>query len=176
MRVLALRHGESEYNLLGLCNDDPKRSVALTPRGRRQARAAGERLRAQTIDHVYCSPLPRAQQTAELATALVDVPVTVEPRLADIRSGFDGRPVADYMDFIAADPLHVRPPGGESLFEHRSRVVGFLDWLAGQPFTTVLLVAHEETLRVLRVHALGLPDSELHGPAFANCEIYPFEL
>jgi broad specificity phosphatase PhoE len=176
MRLLALRHGQSEYNLLGLCNDDPARQVALTERGRAQARAAGQRLRGQAIEHVYCSPLLRARHTAELVNAVVGAPLTVEPRLADIRSGFDGRPVADYMACIAADPLHIRPRGGESLLEHRARVAGFLDWLAHRPFATVLLVAHEETLRVVRVRALGLPDRELHGPAFANCEIYPFEL
>jgi broad specificity phosphatase PhoE len=176
VKVLALRHGQSEFNLRGLCNDDPARAVALTHLGRAQASAAGEQLRGRRFDRLYCSPLLRARQTAELVNEVVAAPLVVEPRLADIRSGFDGRPVADYMACIAPDPLHIRPPGGESLLDHRQRVSGFLNGLATQPLDTVLLVAHEETLRALRVYAEHLPDSELHGPGFANCEIHSFEL
>ncbi len=37
MKVHAMRHGESEYNILGLCNDDPTRQIALTEKGQQQA-------------------------------------------------------------------------------------------------------------------------------------------
>jgi probable phosphoglycerate mutase len=104
MRVRAVRHGESEYNLLGLCNDDPSRPVHLTARGRVQAAAAAEQLTIERVDAIYASPLPRARETAALIGEHLGLAVTLDDRLADIRSGCEGRPVAEYQAAIAHDP------------------------------------------------------------------------
>jgi probable phosphoglycerate mutase len=176
VRVYAARHGQSEYNLLGLCNDDPARAVRLTPQGRDQAEAAAAALRVARLDAAYTSPLPRARETADILCAGSGIAPAVDDRLADIRSGFDGLPVVDYQAAIAHDPMHASVNGGESLVAHRQRVVGFLQWLRQQPHETALLVAHEETMRVFRAFAEGLPDEAMIGLAFANCEVYAFEL
>ena len=176
MRVHAVRHGQSEYNLLRLCNDDPARPVPLTPLGRAQAADAGAALAVAGIEVIYSSPLPRAQETATIVSAHIRVPVITDARLADIRSGCEGRPVAEYQAAIARDPLHARPNGGESLLDYRARIVGFLDWLAAQPHAAVALVAHEETLRVFKGIAERLPPEATIDLAFANCEVYSFSL
>lgn len=176
MNLWALRHGQSEYNLLGLCNDDPARPVALTEEGRRQAAAAANRLAGVPFDAAFASPLPRAVQTAVIVLRGRDVPLIVEPRLADISSGFDGRPVAEYFAAIAQDPLHARVGGGESLLDHAARVGGFLEWLRDQAFAEVLLVAHEETLRAIKAFAEGLPLQAVIGLQFRNCEPYWFPI
>jgi len=176
MRVHALRHGQSEYNLLRLCNDDPTRPVPLTPLGRRQAASAAAALAGRGIEMLYSSPLQRARETAAIVGEGVGAPVVVDARLADIRSGCEGRPVTEYQAAIAHDPLRARPNGGESLLDHRERVRGFVDWLAGAPHRTVALVVHEETLRVLRSLAEGLPPEATIDLAFGNCEVYSFAL
>jgi probable phosphoglycerate mutase len=176
MRVHALRHGQSEYNLLRLCNDDPTRPVRLTPLGREQAASAAAALRGRGIAIVYASPLPRARETAAILGERIGAPVAVDARLADIRSGCEGRPVAEYQAAIAHDPLRARPNGGESLLDHRERVRGFLDWLAAQPHDTVALAAHEETLRTLKGFAEGLPPEATIDLPFGNCEVYSFVL
>ena len=176
MRVWAVRHGESDYNLLRLCNDDPAQPVHLTARGRAQAAAAAERLAAAPVDAIYASPLPRARETAAVIGERVGCAVRVDDRLADIRSGCEGRPVAAYQAAIAHDPLHARPDGGESLLDHRGRVVGFLAWLKQQSHAGAVLVCHEETLRALRSEAEGIPPADAVDLAFANGEIYAFAL
>jgi probable phosphoglycerate mutase len=176
MRVYAVRHGQSEYNLIGLCNDDPTSPVHLTALGRRQAENAAAALRELPLDAAYTSPLPRARETADILCRGREVAPTVDDRLADIRSGFDGLPVVDYQAAIAHDPMHARVNGGESLMAHKQRVVGFLQWLRQQPHAAALLVAHEETMRVLRAHAEGLTAEAMIGLTFANCEVYAFEL
>jgi probable phosphoglycerate mutase len=204
MRIIGLRHGQSEFNLLGLCNDDPAREVDLTALGREQAAQAGEllaggspravdrsnrppllrarRAAAQEdpgalgpIDAIFCSPLLRAHQTALIVADRLGLPLQVEPRLSDIRSGFDGRPVTDYLAAIAHDPVDVRA-GGESLRDYARRVGGFLDELACTPAETVLLVAHEETLRVIEARCLGLELAAVAGKAYENCRPYCFKL
>ena len=176
MRVHALRHGQSEYNLLRLCNDDPTRPLPLTPLGRAQAETAAAALRGLAIEVVYASPLPRARETAAIVGRHIGVPVVVDDRLADIRSGFEGRPVADYQAAIAHDPLRARPHGAESLLDYRDRIRGFLDWLAAQPHSAVALVSHEEALRVLVGIAEGLPPEATVDVVFGNCEVYSFGL
>lgn len=176
MQVHAVRHGQSEYNLLRLCNDDPARPVPLTPLGRAQANRAGAALAGLGIEVIYSSPLPRARETAAVVGEHIGAPVITDARLADIRSGCEGRPVAEYRAAIAHDPLHARPNGGESLLEYRARIVAFLDWLTAQPHAAVALVAHEESLRVLKGVAEGLGPAATIDLAFGNCEVYSFAL
>jgi broad specificity phosphatase PhoE len=176
MEVLAVRHAQSEYNLLGLCNDDPARAVGLTELGRAQARNAGRELSAWSIQRIFCSQLPRALQTARLINGSLQVPLIETPELNDIRSGFEGRPVTEYQAAIAADPLRAAVNGGESLLAHKDRIERFLHRLARQPYQCVLLVAHEETLRVFKAWSEGWSAEQMLALAFANCEVYPFEL
>jgi probable phosphoglycerate mutase len=176
VEVLALRHGQSEYNLLGLCNDDPRRPVGLTELGRAQARQAGTALSAWSVNRIYCSQLPRALQTARLINAFLQVPLVETAELNDIRSGFDGRPVNEYLAAIADDPVRASVKGGESLLAYRERIEAFLHRLARQPYQCVVLVAHEETLRIFRAWAQDLSTEQVFGMPFGNCEIYSFEL
>ena len=176
MDLYCLRHGHSEYNLLGLCNDDPARNVQLTELGRQQAQRAAEQLREVPLDRILCSELPRTRETAEIVNRYHRLPVEVHAGLNDIRSGCDGRPVAEYFRTIAADRLHSRVGGGESLLEHKERIVRFLDWLRLQPDGKVLVVAHEETLRVFAAHARGLSDERMIDLEIGNCEVFYFEL
>lgn len=54
MKLLIIRHGDPDY-----VND------SLTPKGRREAELLSERLSGLGISSFYCSPLGRAQATAE---------------------------------------------------------------------------------------------------------------
>lgn len=171
MILYALRHGHSQYNELGLCNDDPRQPVHLTALGRRQAQAAADRLRGVALDRIFSSELPRARETA----AIVGAPKGLEPlpcpELNDIRSGFEGRPAAEYFAATGHDRLHLRINGGESLLDYKARVLSFLPRLREWAGKRLLLVAHEETLRILYAHYRGLPDAALEGLHFANCEL-----
>jgi probable phosphoglycerate mutase len=176
MRIFCLRHGQSTYNLRGLCNDDPRDPAHLTGLGRQQAEAAGRHLPAAALDHIYTSPLPRAVETAQIVNRVHGAPLALHPALHDIRSGFNNRPVSEYFAATAHDPLHARVNGGESLLDHKARVLGFIEWLAGQPHRAVLVVAHEETLRVFAARFRNLPDEALRRLAFANGELAEFDL
>lgn len=171
-----MRHGQTNWNLLGLCNDDPAADVHLTALGREQAGAVGERLAAVPLQRIYCSRLPRTRETAEIVNRGHAVPIEARPELDDIRSGFDGRPVEDYFAAAGGDRLHRRLNGGESLLDYRERVLGFVDWLRPLGYEQVLAVAHEETLRVLHAHFTGLPPESLDELHFDNAALLDYEL
>lgn len=176
MKLYCMRHGETNYNRLGLCNAEPAADVHLTAAGIRQAEAAAQRLRDVPLARIITSELPRTRATAEIVNRYHHLRIRAHPALNDIRTGFEGRPVAEYFAATGSDRLHLRVNGGESLLDYRRRVAGFVDWLAGQPGQTTLIVAHEETLRVLNVCYRGLPDTALLEQHFGNCEIIEFEL
>lgn len=176
MKVHCMRHGQSEYNILGLCNDDPARNVRLTKLGRKQAEWAADKVMELKVQRIYCSRLPRAKETANIVAELNKLPVDPRAGLNDIRSGCDGKPVEEYFRLIGRDRYNTRVGEGETLKEHRTRVRRFINWLKKQPYDEVLVVAHEETLRVFKAYAEGLSIEEMLALNFANCEIYTFEL
>lgn len=175
MQLFFMRHGQTNYNLLGLCNDDPSQDVHLTASGIAQAEAAAEQLRRTPLQMIVTSELPRTQQTGEILNRYHRLTLYSHSALNDIRSGFDGRPVSEYFAAIAADPLHLSVNGGESLLVHKQRVLGYLDWLRQQTQQTILSIAHEETLRVFYAWFHGIADERLRDLHFANCEIVRFE-
>ncbi|TMK73008.1 MAG: histidine phosphatase family protein [Actinobacteria bacterium] len=69
MDLLIVRHAESEPNVAGTINSDPKRPSSLTARGRAQAAELGGRLAAQQIDVCITSQLERSIATADIALA-----------------------------------------------------------------------------------------------------------
>jgi probable phosphoglycerate mutase len=171
MNLYVMRHGRTNYNDLGLCNDDPHAEVHLSVQGMAQARAAAERLRDANLQRILVSPLPRTRETAEIVNEYHHAPIEIHPALADIRSGFEGQAVEAYFAAIAHDPLNARIHGGESQLEHKQRVMGFIYWLEGQPPANSLVVAHEETLRVFIAHFEGhVPDEQLRDLHIDNCD------
>jgi alpha-ribazole phosphatase len=172
MRALFMRHGHTNYNQLGLCNDDPRIDVYLTPTGIAQAQTAAQQLKTTPLELIVTSALPRTQQTAAIINQPHQIPIQVCPGINDIRSGFEGRPVSEYFAAIAADPLQMAVNGGESLLQHRMRVLPYLDWLHQQHQAVILTIAHEETLRVFYAHFHQLPAQQLRALHFGNCEVF----
>jgi broad specificity phosphatase PhoE len=175
MKIYCMRHGESRYNVLGLCNDDPARDVHLTPLGEEQSRAAARRLKKVPFERILTSELPRTRETAEIINAVHRVPVMTHAALNDIRSGFGGRPVREYFAAIADEPLRARPPGGESRLQHKQRIFGLIAWLLKQPLDCVLVIAHEETLRAITAWFSPISDAQMLDLAFGNGEVVEFD-
>jgi len=173
-QVLLVRHAESEFSVRGLTNGDPEIEVALTERGREQARLLGEHLTATEIDLCVVSEFQRAQETADLALGGRDLPRLVLPELNDIRFGeFEGRLLADYRAWAGAHGPEDEVPGGESRAESVSRYVAGFRTILARPEPTILVVAHSLPIRyVLNAAAGGLPKPAMEQVPYAE----PFPL
>jgi len=177
MNLYVIRHGHTNYNELALCNDDPNADVHLDDIGKQQAQATAEQLRDVMLDRIIVSPLPRTRQTAEFINRYHHAPIEVHSAITDIRSGFDGQAVEAYFAAIAHDPLNARVNGGESLLDHKQRVLGFIHWLQRQQPENILVVAHEETMRVFIAYFEGnVPDERLRDLNMGNCEYRCYKL
>jgi len=181
MRVWLLRHGESEANVAGLVSDDPRRPWPLTPRGIGQAKAAARALAGVDFACLYASEHQRARQTAAVlqdtwremvrgqASGLADRPIVTDARLNERRSHLDGRPVEDFNGLVRPDPVHIRPPGGETFLEQMDRLRAFLDAaVARHGEVDVLAVSHENPIQAARAVAGLDPEVAVRGPV-ANC-------
>lgn len=154
LSVVFVRHGESEANVGDFINDDPRRSVPLTARGIMQAKAAGSELASLAFCRAYASELLRARQTAEYILAGQTVALQIDARLNERRSGMDGLPTATFNDFVRPDPVHRKPPLGESFTEQMTRLQDFLAHLVSlELIGTVLAVSHQHP--ILAVQALA---------------------
>jgi broad specificity phosphatase PhoE len=153
VRVLLLRHGETEWSRLG--RHTGRTDIPLDEEGRRRARDLAGTLDGIGFTRVLVSPLSRARETAELAG--LRGPVEVCDDLVEWDYG-------DYEGRTAEQIRAGRPgwslwedgvPGGETLEElglRADRVVVRLRQLEGD----VAVVAHGHVLRVLAARWVGL--------------------
>ena len=110
---------------------------------------------------LYASPLRRC---AVLAGAL-GVPVTYDARLAELDFGtwelrpWDSIGRAD-VDAWAADLLHYRPGGGESVMDMALRVGAFYEDLRARRLPLASIVCHAGSMRILAALARGLAPAD----------------
>jgi broad specificity phosphatase PhoE len=173
--VLA-RHGESTLNFENRINGDPAVPVALTEKGREEARLLGRQIAHIRLDLCICTRFSRTRDTAEIALAGREVPIEVEPLLDDVDVGdLEGIPLESYRawkrEHTRSDPF----PGGESLDESARRYAKAFRQLLERREESMLVVTHEIPLRYAINAADGSDD--LDGPAhqLANATPYLFD-
>lgn len=136
MRIYFVRHGEPDY-----AHD------CLTERGRAQAALAAERLRDEGIEELWSSPLGRARETAEAASAALGLPVRTLDFMREVTWGSaDGAPLYAgghpwaIVDEMARQGVDLnRPDWRETPYFRTNRVLDCVDavergidgWLAG---------------------------------------------
>jgi len=144
MKIYLARHAETNYNLLKLCNADPSVDVHLTDKGIKQAENLSKTLHEADFEAVFISELPRTRQTAEIVNHSHDKAFTVDARLNDNQTGFEGKPVGDWLIALDAadDQWTANFNGGESMEATVQRVTDFMDELIKLPYQSVLVVTH----------------------------------
>ena len=115
---ILIRHGETEWNIQNRVQghgDSP-----LTPKGREQTRALGQRLQHTPMDAVFASDLGRTQETAAIISGFSGHAVRFDARLRERNYGvleglnisdIEGRYPAIWKRFSAHDPDFVIPEG-----------------------------------------------------------------
>jgi probable phosphoglycerate mutase len=157
MRLYFVRHGESEANLTRtFSNRDAPHP--LTPLGREQAEALAARVAGETIDHLYCSPIQRAVQTAEIVgrrIGLAPVPAEAlrEYDVGEWEGTSDPAGWAEYDEVLAAwlsGRSERRVSSGESLIEIQARFAAFIRGLCEKHGNDqrILMVSHGGLLHV----------------------------
>ncbi len=170
-RLIFVRHGETPYNAENRLQG--QRDIPLGARGRDQARAVGQALRARMgaeIDRLeaaeafVASPLLRTRETMELARAamgLAQARYRLDPALKELTFGdWEGLtwPEVKARDPKGAAARHAdkwdfAPPRGESYAMLAKRVRVWLETVTADAF----VVSHGGVARALMALIAGVP-------------------
>jgi broad specificity phosphatase PhoE len=175
LRIFILaRHGESTLNIEQRVNGDPNVPVALSDRGREEARRLGEQVENFPLDVCVHTRFPRTLETAVIALAeREDVPLEVEPLLDDIDIGeLEGEKLDVYREWKHGRPRSVPFPGGESLDDAARRYAAAFNILLDSTWHSVLVVCHEIPVRYALNGASG--SDSLDGPAHEISNAVPY--
>lgn len=166
-QVFLARHGQTAYNLEGRFQG--QQAVPLDRTGRGQAVELAERAASYGFAELWCSPLLRARETADVVAPRIGLEPREDPRLMETDAGdWTNRSFADvqaeapelFAAFIAGDPSFAFP-GGESFAQQEVRVGAALqDIEAGE--LPALVVCHGMVIRAAVSVRSGhwLPDGQ----------------
>jgi broad specificity phosphatase PhoE len=151
-RVYLARHGQTAYNHEGRFQG--QQQVPLDDTGRAQAAELAERAAGYDFRALWCSPLLRARETADVVAARIGLEPQQDARLMETDAGdwtnltfvdVRARTPELFDAFAAADPGFAFP-GGESFAEQEVRVsAALLDVERG--VLPALVVCHGMVIR-----------------------------
>lgn len=182
MKIIVIRHGQTNYNVKDLCNGVPNKEVVLTPLGRKQARVAALNLAKEKIEAIYVSKLLRSAQTARIINKYHKVKISFDERLNDRLMGeFEGKKASLFYAWRDKQkkPWTAIPKGGESYESLKERLKLFLADLATKNYKTVLIVTHLPIVKVMRGYFKNLSNEamdKLTEKQVPNCKIMIFNL
>ena len=151
--VYLARHGQTAYNLEGRFQG--QLPVALDDTGRAQAAELAERAASHDFVKLWCSPLLRARETADIVAARIGLEPCEDPRLMETDAGdWTDRSFADvqaeapdvFAAFVGGEPDFAFP-GGESFAQQGIRVAAALADVE-QGTLPALVVCHGGVIRI----------------------------
>jgi len=156
MRLILVRHGETDWNKLGKCQGIS--DVPLNSTGEKQAMDLALSLKDEDITAIYSSDLQRAFNTARTISEYHGIEIQIDERFREMDQGeFEGlefthirEKYGDVLKQWREEPEFLRIPGGESLTEVQERAwLGFKSLLDKHNGRNVLVVTHNLTIITL---------------------------
>jgi broad specificity phosphatase PhoE len=164
-RIYLVRHGETEFNRLGIFRG--RFEVDLNDRGRRQAEEIAGALKGEGIEGLYAGPLRRARETAEIIGRVLGVPCAVDPGFDNLLLGeWQGVPKEvvkrDYPEMWRqwqTAPEHLVVPGGETVEDVKRRAYGRILEIVSDPASQSVIgvVTHRSVIKGLAAAFLNVP-------------------
>ena len=169
LRVILVRHGETEWNRLRRIQGGDS-NTPLNEQGEQQAERLTLRLKREEIQAIYSSPLQRSLDTATAIARHHQMEVELEPNFKEINLGqLEGTLIDDlgksFTELLinnSKGELLPRVPGGESLMEVQQRAWSTTQHLVSQhPEGVIVVVSHYFIILTIICSALNLPLSQI---------------
>lgn len=181
--MIIVRHGESEWNRIHRYQGQS--DAPLSELGEQQAQALALKLKTETIDCIYTSPLQRASRTAEAIHSYhPNATVHHDPALMEIHHGeWQGKYAnevralfADGLEEWRVHPMRSQMPDGESFSNVYKRSIEFKERvLAEHPDQTVLVSTHDVVIKILVADVLGMAMDNINRIWLTNGSITTIE-
>lgn len=153
MKFYVVRHPLTEENVAGITQgwgDSP-----LTPQGLEAAGKLGNFFKDKSISIIYASDLGRCVETSEIINKRLNVKIIKTPELREQNYGKLDNTYIKKEEFDVNDHLAV-PPGGESFYEMKDRLLNYIKNTLPRGRDRVLIVTHEGCFRAILSEALGI--------------------
>lgn len=155
-----MRHGESKGNAENIVSCWPEKFYnPLTEKGKAQIKASAEKLENKNIDLIFCSPVLRAKESAEIVGQKLETKPKVDKRLRELGFGiFNGKSVAEFENHFArhADRINNKPSRGENYKDVAKRMFDFFKEINKKyKGKNILIVSHQAPLLILRIKIYG---------------------
>jgi len=154
--LFLIRHAQTDFNsqkrYCGISD------VPLNDTGFDQARCFKIKTPIPKIDVLFCSPLKRTKQTAEIL--FPQKKVIFEPRLKELNFGkWEGLKYKEIMERYGSayskwlsDPFNLHPPQGETLLDLQKRCMSFLEFaLKKFKHKKIAVVSHAGPIRIMLI-------------------------
>lgn len=182
-KIVAVRHGETEWNIEGKYQG--QLNSPLTETGKMQSSAAGFGLTRFCFDAFYSSDLGRAVQTAEIISSEIELGYEYEKNLRErnlgkiqglTRKEFSEKHPEEFKKVQELHPDYIIPDG-ESTRQRFNRAVSCAENIAEKhPGGTVLVITHGEILMSFMQKAMNLPLESPLNYSLCNCAINIFSI
>jgi isoleucyl-tRNA synthetase len=148
-----MRHGEAKSNEQSVLETKGDPANHLTEKGKQQVIESLSLLKTLKIDMIVSSPFVRTQETSQIVSSMLEVPVVIEERIHEYAMGdFDGKPAHEYLDHFGHTYLNytTRPAGGETHGEMMNRsMAALMDLESKHEGKTILVVTHGGPARMM---------------------------
>lgn len=186
--LVLVRHGQSEWNALGLWTG--QEDVALTEQGRQEAQQAAEHLRDIELHKGHASTLERAQQTLyEIKQALQHTELETSHHEAlnerhygdyQAKNKWDIKEAIGEEEFTKLRRTWDHPvPNGETLKDVHARVLPYYEQHILQDLKdgkNVIVAAHGNSLRALMKHLDEIDDDNVYQLEIGTGEVHVYEI
>lgn len=173
-----IRHGEPEGGRVFRGHTDHH----LTELGIEQFKQRTQRL-GHTWQQVISSPLTRCKQSAELLATAQNIPLQIEPNLAEIHFGewenkcVDTLMAEENISQLWQDPMNFCAPQGEPTAALQQRtLLAWNDLLKAHQGQRVLVVTHGGVIRMLAQHLLELTPSAMNKLSLPYAAVMSFKV
>lgn len=181
--VLLIRHGQQEIDVDNATTGDWI-DPPLSDHGHAQARLLAESLSTVHIDHIFCSPLKRARETAQPLGEMLRKEVEIVNDLREVEVFRDLPPEQTAREALGDDLLRaVRQrmlternwdvyPQSESSFDFRKRTINAIEAaIARNAGERIAIVCHGGVINAYMGHIIGSPYDMFFRPAHTAINI-----
>jgi len=180
-----MRHGESEANVFHIIDSGQRKNLHLTPRGKKQAEQAARQFKKAldkkraNIDILIASGITRTKETAAIVGDVLGTKPILDSNIEEIHMGpkLTGYKDKKYGEMFPTyeSRFAMRPEGGESLVDLRSRMWNFIKKCEAKHHgKNILIITHEYPTWMLSQATEGwsqkraIAEKEARGNDFIN--------
>ena len=164
MNIFVVRHGQTEWNVIKKMQGSA--DIELNEKGLSQASDTADMLRDLAFDIIFCSPLKRAKQTAEIINDDRGLNIIFDERLRERNYGeFEGTSKSsfDYNEFWSYQK-NMKYEKAENVQDFFKRIYDFLDDITSKEYNNILIVCHAGVEKAIECYFNGLMSDDEIGP------------